>query len=43
VAGAGGVLALESLLRAQVVYAVLAAIALALMIAIPGRVPEAAR
>jgi hypothetical protein len=42
-AAAGGALALESLLRAQVVYALSAALALAVLIGIPGRATEPAR
>jgi len=40
---AGGAVALEAMLRAQVVYAVLAAIALATLITVSGRAPEPAR
>jgi hypothetical protein len=42
-AASGGALALESLLRAQVVYALLAALALAVLIGTSGRAPEHAR
>jgi hypothetical protein len=42
-AAAGGALALESVLRAQVVYAVIAAVALAVLIGMPGGEPDPAR